>query len=140
MAAVAHQHDSGRSRWLDRAAIVISVLCLVQCLLLPVAVVALPFLSLDILSHELLHVIVLGVVLPLSAAAFATGWRRHRRPRMLFPGIAGLVVLIVAAWLGRGVLGIAGETLVTAAGGMLLIVAHVWNLIDGRRAGHRHGR
>lgn len=137
MAAVAPQSDA-RSRWLDRAAIVISVLCLVQCLLLPVAVVALPFMSAGVLSHELLHVVVLGVVLPLSLAAFLSGWRRHGRARMLVPGVAGLGVLILAALLGREVLGTAGEALVTSAGGVLLILAHSWNLIDGRRAGHSH--
>lgn len=138
MAAVAHRQDSGRSRWLDRAAILVSVLCLVQCLLLPVAVLALPFVSAGVLGHELVHVIVLIVVLPLSAAAFATGWRRHRRARMFYPGIAGLLVLVLAAALGRAVLGTVGEALVTSGGGVLLILAHVWNLVDSRRAGHRH--
>lgn len=119
---------------LDKAAIGISGACLVQCLALPVFLLLLPALSVSTAAHALFHVLLLGAILPLSLLAFGLGWRRHRSRRVMAIGASGLAVLICAAALGHGVLGVTGETLLTSAGGVLLIAAHFLNVRRSRPA------
>jgi hypothetical protein len=134
MAAVFDNEESDRSEArLDRAAICVSVLCLAQCLLLPLLIVVSPLASLGLFGDELFHLALLGVILPLSLAAFALGYRTHRNRRMLAPGLAGLVVISLAAVLEGGALGHLGSALMTSAGGVLLIIGHWLNLRDRRR-------
>lgn len=134
MAAVFDNEQTDRSgSSLDRAAICVSALCLVQCLLLPVLVVVSPMASLGLFGDELFHLALLGVILPLSLAAFVLGYRTHRNRRMLVPGLVGLVVITLAAVLEGGVLGHLGSALMTSVGGLLLILGHWLNLRDRRR-------
>lgn len=126
---------SGRmSILLDRAGVCISVACLVQCLVLPLVVVATPVLALGIFGDVNFHLLLLTIILPVSTLAFLSGWNTHRNARMLIPGLAGLAILVLAATLGHHALGHAGEVLLTSAGGILLITGHLLNLRDRRRA------
>jgi hypothetical protein len=118
---------------LDRAAICVSAVCLVQCLLLPVLLVISPLVSLGILGDAHFHLALLAVILPLSLAAFALGYRRHRNRQMLIPGLSGLAVIILAAGLEGGVLGPLGSALLTSLGGVLLILGHWINLRQRRQ-------
>jgi hypothetical protein len=118
---------------LDRAAICVSALCLAQCLALPVLVLVAPMLSLGLFGDELFHLLLLGIILPLSLGAFVLGYRAHRNRRMLVPGLAGLGVITLAAVLEGSVLGHLASALLTSAGGVLLIAGHWLNLRDRRR-------
>lgn len=118
-----------RNQVFDRAAICVSGLCLVQCLLLPILVVVTPLASVGFLGDEWFHMALLLVVLPLSLLAFALGFRQHRNPTMLIPGGLGLLLVALAA---------AAEishsmshwqaALLTSLGGLLLITGHWLNL------------
>lgn len=119
---------------LDKAAIGLSAACLVQCLALPVSFLLLPALSISLSMHALFHLTLLVVALPLSLAAFGLGWRRHRSRHVVVLGGIGLMALITAATLGHDILGVTGEVLLTSAGGVLLIWAHVLNLMHSRSA------
>ncbi len=134
MAAVFDDEKSGHKGALfDRAAICVSGLCLAQCLLLPVLVVVTPLVSVGVLGDELFHLALLGVILPLSIAAFVQGYSVHRNARMLAPGLAGLVIVVLAAVLHGGVLSDMATALLTSLGGVLLIGAHWLNLRLRRR-------
>ena len=98
-----------------------SLVCLVHCLLLPLAVVVLPWLVL--FEEEWLH---RGLAVALAAPAllaFVFGWRRHGRwlPGFLMAG--GLVVLNAAAFAAPE----HWETGLTVLGGLFLIAAHGLN-------------
>ena len=58
---------------LDKIAVYLSVLCAVQCLLLPVSALLLPTLSLIPLADEWFHSLLLFFVIPTSVLAMALG-------------------------------------------------------------------
>lgn len=117
----------------DRLGICVSALCLVQCLALPVLLVAAPAASLW--RGEVVHLALLAVVIPVSVVAFAGGYRVHRDARVLWPAAAGLVLLAGAAALD--LMALAGPWMVAAVsipGAAALIGAHLANLRLRRRA------
>ncbi|TVQ35309.1 MAG: MerC domain-containing protein [Wenzhouxiangella sp.] len=129
MAAVIETNEQDRKGVaLDRVAICVSGLCLVQCLALPLLVLLTPLMSLGIFGEELFHILLLVLIVPVSIAAFALGYRVHRNRRMLVPGLMGLILVIVAAMLEGAVLGVLGTALLTSLGGVLLITGHWMNL------------
>ncbi len=134
MAAVFRQSDKDeRVDVLDRAAICVSGLCLLQCLLLPLLVVVTPLMSIGFLGEEWFHLLLLVLILPISLLAFGLGYRIHGNRRMLVPGLAGLGIVMLAAWLEHEGLGALATALLTSLGGVLLITGHWLNLRDRRR-------
>lgn len=134
MAAVLNSHRNAEKAdlpvsWLDRLGIGVSAFCLLQCLALPVLLVVAPTMSIGFLSHEVFHIVLLAVILPVSGLAFTLGFLKHRNARMWIPAGLGLGFLVLAAWLEhQHVLSALGIAAVTSTGGILLIVGHVLNL------------
>lgn len=116
------------ARLLDHSAIGLSGLCLVHCLALPLAVVALPGLALAA-QAEWIHGVFVLVAAPLSAAALMRtgGWSRLT---ILAPALAGLALLGLGAFVPS--LG-SQETALTMGGGLCLALAHLLNI---RRHAH----
>lgn len=115
---------------LDRWAIVISGLCVIHCLAIPLTIVLLPTISGPLAEQQTLtHWLLLAVALPVSALALGAGYRQHGGLGNLVLGAVGLILLTVGVshWLGEQF-----EVPCTVAGGLLLIVAHLRNLR------HRH--
>jgi MerC mercury resistance protein len=110
--------------WLDRLAIGASATCFVHCLLLPVALAALPTAAQTFQLGEDLHLYAFAAAVPISALAMRRGYRRHG---LLLPaalGLGGLALLGVGALVGlRGAL----ETGFTLAGSAVLALAHLRN-------------
>lgn len=130
------QSAAGRPGRLDRGAAIISNLCLVHCLALPIVAVLLPAgLVAGVPGGAALHGpawvhwALLLLALPVSLVALHHGFRAHRRH---FPGaLAGLGFVLMAGGAllhDRSLL----EPLFTVAGGALIGVAH-WRNIAARR-------
>jgi hypothetical protein len=111
--------------WLDGAAVVLSALCLVHCLALPLVVAGVPFLAQFAETH--LHYQVLIFVVPLSVIALAAGYRRHREPRILVGGALGMLLLIVGATVAHTQLGLTADRIFTVVGSLVLATAHFFN-------------
>lgn len=114
----------------DAVGVVGSLVCLVHCLLLPLAVVGLPWLVL--LEGEWLH---RGLAVALAAPAvlaFILGWQLHRKwlPGAIMAG--GLAALNCAAFAAPE----NWETGLTVLGGVFLIAAHGLN---SRHSRHNRG-
>lgn len=120
----------------DASAIGLSLLCLVHCLLLPVAAAFLPLLG-AWAQAEWVHVALVLVACPLAGSAL---WRSHRRaplPAALW-GLAALGLLALALGAG-GWPGQAWERPATVAGALLLASAHAWNWKRRHAAGRACG-
>lgn len=121
---------SGR---LDQAAICLSGACLVHCLALPVLMIVAPWISLGIFGEKWFHLALVVFVVPISLVAFRSGLRQHGKRRLLVPGLAGLILVALAAVMEFAHIGshelAAG---LTSLGGVLLIIAH-WRNLRGRR-------
>ncbi len=119
---------------LDRSAICVSALCLVQCLLLPLVIVVAPIASLGFLASHAFHLMLLGFILPVSLVAFGLGYRLHRNATTLVFGAVGLTILVVAYVLEHNGLGHLPAALITSTGGLFLIAGHLINIRARRRA------
>jgi hypothetical protein len=118
----------------DRTAIVLSVLCLVHCLGLPIAISLLPALSHLLDVPEEVHAILFLFAAPVSAFAIATGYRRHG---LFLPAATAIVALALIGLGAFGELSVVLETGVSVLGSLLLAGAHIANLrAERRRAWH----
>ncbi len=111
----------------DRAAIGLSLVCVIHCLLTPVAIAMIPALGATFLEDETFHYAVLFLVLPTSLFALTLGCRKHRRFDILVIGLSGLLVLFLVPILGEEVTGELGEKILTVAGATIIAYAHVRN-------------
>lgn len=122
----------------DSLALVLSAVCLVHCLALPVALTLLPTLAAGLIDHAEFHKLMLLFVLPTSLLALGIGCHRHRRRDVVVLGGMGLTLLVFAAlavhdWSGEW------ERYATVAGGLLLSAAHIQNFRACRRDRCDHG-
>lgn len=108
----------------DLIGMLLSFACMLHCLLLPgLIAVGIGGLLMDV-DSEWTHVIMLAIVLPISGLALVGGWVRHRRANVVVLGLAGLVLLALAAFLVHDQFGRTADALVTTLGGALLALAH----------------
>lgn len=117
----------------DAAGVIGSMVCLLHCLLLPVAMVVLPWLVL--VQGEWLHRVLAVTLMAPALLAFSFGWRHHGRWLPGFLMAVGLLALNAAAFLAPE----QWETALTVLGGVFLVVAHGLNRHLSRRCGGRAG-
>ena len=130
MATVANSDKAAISSGLfDRLGIAASAFCLLQCLALPLLVIIAPLTSVWLLDHELFHLILLLLIVPISLTAFLIGYFQHRQKAIWWPAGLGLSLLVVASALELShMLEGFSVALITSAGGVLMILAHWMNL------------
>lgn len=94
--------------WRDRLGITLSIVCMFHCVLTPLVLLGVPFLSHQ--GHEFLmgaawHQVFLLVVPLVALLAFLPGWKRHRDVRVWWLSAWGLLFLsagVLIALLGDG--------------------------------------
>lgn len=120
---------------LDKAAIGLSLVCVVHCLITPIAIVMLPALGATFLEDERFHYAILFLVLPTSLIGLGLGCRKHGHFEILLIGLVGLLVLFLVLILGEERIGEMGERLTTVAGTGIIAFAHVRNFLSCRQKG-----
>jgi hypothetical protein len=120
-----------QQRLLDGLAVSASTLCLIHCLVLPVALVAIPTLAAFLAVPEAFHLWVFLFAVPTSLLAMVAGHGRHGRTRPFAQAVVGLALI------GLGALAVPegwAETGLTVAGSLLLAWAHAanWRLVQHR--------
>jgi len=102
----------------------VSGICLVHCLFLPIIVATLPLWSLGESLHDWLHPVFALLLIPITGLAMRSGWQKHgqKSPSLLLG--SGLLVILVAALWGHFMPGFAAESMLTLAGSGLLIGGH----------------
>lgn len=114
-----------KSDWLDAAAVMLSALCLLHCLALPLFVAGLPLLAQ--FSDDHLHLQMLLFVVPVSVVALGLGFRHHRRLNILWSGLAGLAILFFGATVAHEMFGKTIDSVVTTLGSLVLAATHYYN-------------
>ena len=117
---------------LDRAAILLSGLCVVHCLAFPLLIVAAPLFGQFTDGH--FHAQMLVVVIPLSTAALVFGFRRHNLSRVVLTGIVGMVLMTLGGTVMHEYFGIVADRAFTIVGAIVLAQSHWENSRAGRRA------
>ena len=103
----------------------LSGLCLVHCLLLPFAVVLLPFLAQ--FSDDHFHVEMLMIVIPVSLFALFLGYRRHHHAGIVAAGLVGLCLLTLGGTVVHETWGLMADRTLTVLGSLTLAVTHYRN-------------
>ena len=113
---------------LDKFAIFLSGVCVVHCLITPIAITMLPlFLANSLLEDVLFHKAILWFVLPTSCIALFIGCRKHRDLLIASTGIVGMLLLVLIAFFAHDVLTPLQEKTATSVAGLILAASHLLN-------------
>ena len=134
------QPKNRRRKYMDTAAGVLSGVCMLHCLALPIALTILPIVNVTLLDESTFHLIMMAVILPISIIALTIGCRQHKDKLTLVLGSVGLGILTITAIFGHDLLGLTGERIVTSIGGLILAAAHIQNYLCCRNddCAHEH--
>jgi len=116
----------------DKIAVTLSMLCILQCLFMPVLITMMPLLDFWWLSDEFLHPAMLLIVIPPTFLALIPGYLKHQDTRPLLIAIPALLLLIIGAFIGESII----EKLLTISGALILAVAHLLNMGLNRKISH----
>lgn len=123
-------------RW-DGVAALLSSLCLLHCLALPLVLVTMPVIAqfADVLhGPDWLHWVLIGVALPASAVALWRGLDVHHDHSPLCVALVGFALMAAGAFShGHGAL----EAVLTVTGGLVVAFAHWRNWRRQRALAHR---
>ena len=126
MSSVLSSSQAHLRRYADLFGAAASGLCLLHCLVTPVAISLfpgiLPYLPGDARFHRLLAA---GILL-MGVAAFLPGYRLHRRKALLALIGTGMSLILIVAWSGES-LNRATELCLSLPGSGMLIGAHLLN-------------
>lgn len=111
----------------DKAAIGLSLLCSIHCLVFPLLVVLLPSLAAMELDNEKFHLWMIVAVLPTSAYALTMGCKQHQHYRVVIAGVLGVTLLILALILGEAFASEALEKILTIMGAGIIVYGHYKN-------------
>ena len=123
---------------LDAIAVVLSGVCVLHCLALPLLLTISPILNVTLLSETVFHVLLLAFILPTSVIALTIGCRSHKDRITLVLGALGLSILTITAFFGHQLVGLTGERILTSFGGLILASAHIQNYRCCRRDNCNH--
>lgn len=129
--------------YFDRFAIMLSGICAIHCILLPIAVSAMPLFVASIdhdhhLHDFVFHQAILLFILPVSIIALYTGFRSHQQIMPIAIASIGLLFLVSVALFAEkmiesGIMQHEGETILTVIGGVTHAVGHILNVLATRR-------
>jgi len=108
---------------LDMTGIILSTLCLLHCLAVPIIATG----ALVWVASEAIHI---SFTIALAGIVLLVAWpsyQRHRRAVVPAFLVGGLLLLIVAV-LSESILGESAETILTSFGSVMLVFGHVLNL------------
>ena len=122
----------------DRFAILLSGICAIHCIALPVFAGVVPLLAATIHHgnnlHEFwFHQFIILFILPVSIFALASGFRNHGQITPIVVGSIGLTILVITALfadtlISQQLLPSKVETLLTILGGIIHAAGHIANI------------
>jgi len=116
------------SRAIDVCGGVVSLLCILHCLLFPVVGALSTIYGFSLFVEEKqIAVAFVFLALTVGIFAFGSGYLRHRKVSPLLFSVTGIALIAAATQLSEGGLSAFAEPGLTIMGGVLLINAHVIN-------------
>lgn len=128
----------------DRFAIILSGICAIHCIALPIVAGFLPLLATTFHhGHQLhefwFHQFILYFIVPVSIIALVLGYRTHRKLLPIIIASVGLLILtctalFIDALITNRIISHDGEMALTITGGITHSVGHVLNLLASRKS------
>ena len=115
----------------DATAMILSLLCLIHCLVLPVAIALLPAATHFLDIPEEVHAILFFFAAPISAFAVLIGVRRHG---WWIPAVTAAIALTLIGMGAFGGFSLLLEMGISVVGSLLLLIAHALNIGAGSRS------
>ena len=103
-----------------------STLCLIHCVLTPIALSFAPVLSGFLPGDTAVHRVVIVLVVAIGLLAFIPGYRKHHKLIVFLPMVAGVWAIGLGAF-GDSSMGPLAEKCITILGSTLVITAHGLN-------------
>lgn len=132
----------------DRFAVLLSGICAIHCIAIPVVVSLIPFLSVTMEHGQVLHEFwfhqfILLFILPVSIIALVSGYRFHRQMTPFIIASIGLFILVSVAvfaeyLITHHLMPHNGETIVTITGGVIHAIGHVLNVTATRKLNRQY--
>jgi hypothetical protein len=113
-------------RHADLAGAIASGVCLLHCLVTPVALSLSPSLVSYLPGDAWFHRVLAGGIVLLGAAAFVPGYRIHRQRPLLALIAIGMALILTVAWSGESLSRLA-ELGLSISGSLMLVTAHLLN-------------
>lgn len=110
-------------RVIDRLAIVLSAICVVHCLAVPIVLLAMPGVLAGDDHGDLTHMIIFAIALPLSTLGMWYGYQTHHKARYALCALFGILGLAA----GLTLHGMVYEVYVTIFASLILALAHLGN-------------
>ena len=120
-----HSHSKVWS-W-DQVGMSLSALCAIHCALTPLVMVFLPVVLSKSYDSPLFHVVLALVIIPVGLWAFWTGYKHHKRTRVFWLGLPGLVIVGIVPVVFSEFLKGWKEPVLMIIGSSLIISAHWFN-------------
>ena len=117
----------------DGLAVLLSGICLVHCLAVPLIVGLFPLLVAGILDHRQFHQVLLYLVLPTSIIGLWLGYRRHYKFYIAVIGVAGVAILVAITLFVHDQVDSGTEIIIASAGGIIVALSHILNLVEARK-------
>ncbi len=127
----------------DRFAILLSGICAIHCVALPIIASLIPLLSVTIQHghalHEFwFHQLIILFILPVSVIALVTGYRSHFQLIPVIVASIGLLILVAVTvsaeyLISHHVMPYYAETIGMIIGGIIHAIGHVLNLLAARK-------
>jgi len=118
----------------DTGAVIISAVCAIHCLALPLVLVLFPLLGSTVLADEHFHELLLWVILPTSVIAVGLALRNHRDNLVLALVGTGLMLLLLGALWAHDNAPHWVDLALSLAGGAVLAVGHIRNFMICRKS------
>ena len=112
---------------LDLTAIILSALCALHCLFIPLDLLFVPSLAAYFFAQEAFHQILIFFIIPISIIAMFLGCRKHKKYNIFLYGIIGVALLLISAFWGHDLFGESGEIILTIFGSSIISVGHFKN-------------
>lgn len=125
----------------DRAGLLVSVLCCLHCMAIPLLIIFVPSLA-TFFENPLIHSLAILIIVPVGLYAFIKNLKVHNDKRPLFIGILGMATILVGHFNQYFLAEHAGhmhmhshshaigtvEVVASIIGGLALIAAHLLNI------------
>lgn len=108
---------------LDIFAVLLSSICVLHCLALPLLLAGLPLILAGLLQGEMVHTVLLLTALPVSLIALLQGCKRHQNRSLMVLAGVGLISMFVAINIEIEAI----EQALTVVGALLVSAAHIAN-------------
>lgn len=119
----------------DKIGMLLSVGCLIHCILFPLILPMIPLLGFTVEHQAMWHIVLLIPIVIIAIIAFIPGYKKHKLAEILVTAFVGIICLIIS---GIMELVDVDSHALTVLGSINLVLAHYLNHKHSCKCDHHH--